>query len=369
MIHCDCVCTDCGSVFTCSRKPRDPVRCVPCVKVLVAQRRPTKTNPAANLGHGLTAIFVCSCCGISFERGCRGTRVNTKCLDCRLKYQREHMRERNKDPVQVEYRKQYSKERKQYWRDRVKGRFNAIRTRARSKGVEFALTLEQYRRLLDNAKACPGCDTLMDSSPGAPRAGTQSVDRIDPRIGYISENTWILCANCNRIKSDASSAEIRTIARGAREPVPSLPVFAGSLNIKKYWKKKSGAAERGIPFSLKPEECAALLTVPECSYCKVAMIRSEGAGFRGPRPTLVSIDRRDSTRGYAIGNVVAACCRCNAIKLDATPDELDRLADAIDAEIQRRSVLASLAAPALDVPSTVSTLPASDDVVQALSRL
>jgi hypothetical protein len=46
----------------------------------------------------------------------------------------------------------------------------------------------------------------------AARDDSPSIDRIDPRLGYLPGNVWIICNRANRIKSDGTAREHLVIA-------------------------------------------------------------------------------------------------------------------------------------------------------------
>jgi hypothetical protein len=77
-------------------------------------------------------------------------------------------------------------------------------------------------------------------------------------------------------------------------------------------------------------EVIAVQRPSECPCCSVKldyrMKRDEtGRGEIGPKDNAPSLDRIDCLEGYVAGNVVIICWRCNAIKRDATLNELERI--------------------------------------------
>jgi hypothetical protein len=78
----------------------------------------------------------------------------------------------------------------------------------------------------------------------------------------------------------------------------------------RYCNVKSKARRRGLSFDISPEQYTVLIALP-CYYCFGPLSRAGG-----------SLDRLDNSLGYALGNVVPCCGRCNAIRSDkATPGE------------------------------------------------
>lgn len=71
------------------------------------------------------------------------------------------------------------------------------------------------------------------------------------------------------------------------------------------------AKQRGIEFSLSKEDYFSLILGASCTYCGVR-VRTGGG-----------VDRLDSDGSYKVGNLVACCGVCNALKLDIlTPAQM-----------------------------------------------
>lgn len=91
---------------------------------------------------------------------------------------------------------------------------------------------------------------------------------------------------------------------------------------------KGRATKKGVPFTLTKTHLHALFDTQQCmcAYCKRAF------NFHGTRQShrdSPSVDRLIPTLGYVDTNVVLACHRCNAIKNDATLDELRQLTESL----------------------------------------
>lgn len=95
--------------------------------------------------------------------------------------------------------------------------FRAAKQRARVKGLEF--NIEESDIVVPDV--CPilgiplfvGFGTQTDNSP--------SLDRIDPMKGYIKGNIMVVSYRANTIKSNATVAELRSIADWMEEHAPS----------------------------------------------------------------------------------------------------------------------------------------------------
>jgi hypothetical protein len=62
----------------------------------------------------------------------------------------------------------------------------------------------------------------------------------------------------------------------------------------------------------------------ECACCNKTLdyVRRN---LKRPSPLSPSLDRRDNTKGYTDGNVRVICYRCNVLKRDATPEEIEAI--------------------------------------------
>ena len=83
------------------------------------------------------------------------------------------------------------------------------------------------------------------------------------------------------------------------------------------------AKERGMVCTITSEWTQRLFDArPYCTYCN-RMIRSASGNIA---PDSATLDRVDTVRGYTPENTVLACFRCNTLKRDSTPEELEMLA-------------------------------------------
>ena len=90
------------------------------------------------------------------------------------------------------------------------------------------------------------------------------------------------------------------------------------------WKNaKHRASKLGIPFDITPEDIEVPKTCPALG-CEIE------SGSFSERHTAPSLDRIVPELGYVKGNVCVISHRANAIKRDATAEELRRIADYID---------------------------------------
>lgn len=89
---------------------------------------------------------------------------------------------------------------------------------------------------------------------------------------------------------------------------------------------KLTAKRRGWSFSLSLEQFASLI-FKKCTYCDGDL--SNCSTFNGKKLKYNGLDRKDSSLGYTIDNVVSCCKRCNRVKNNLTSEEFIELAHKI----------------------------------------
>lgn len=97
--------------------------------------------------------------------------------------------------------------RRQYYISNVKAYLvkNAS-DRAKRKGLEFSLQLEDF----EIPEICPVLGIRLEVSPGR-RDASPSLDRMDNSKGYTQENAVVVSWRANRLKSDATEAELAAV--------------------------------------------------------------------------------------------------------------------------------------------------------------
>ena len=80
--------------------------------------------------------------------------------------------------------------------------------RARLKGLEFSLTKEQIQERVPTDGCCPV--TRLEFERGDGKVGPQSMtlDRIDPKLGYVPGNIAVISHLANTIKQDCTDPKI-----------------------------------------------------------------------------------------------------------------------------------------------------------------
>ena len=163
------------------------------------------------------------------NKHCRNGRAG-KCSNCQNEYIRNWKR-RNRDRLAPIRRKQYAerygaiiKERKRMRQMQypLRVRCQLLRTgmKDRSRNREWKFDNDYFSvgylmgRLSHNPN-CECCNKPLDISFKSNRSfneNSPSMDRVDPKKGYIKGNVAILCWRCNKLKQDANSQELRMIA-------------------------------------------------------------------------------------------------------------------------------------------------------------
>ena len=79
--------------------------------------------------------------------------------------------------------------------------WHRAKSRSVKKGLDFDLEISD----IVIPEVCPVFKVPFDKNN---KDYTYSIDRIDPRKGYVKGNVMIICNKANRIKSDASATEL-----------------------------------------------------------------------------------------------------------------------------------------------------------------
>ena len=88
----------------------------------------------------------------------------------------------------------------------------AARGRAKRNKLPFNLTLSD----VVIPKLCPLLDIPLVSGKGECVAGSPSLDRKRPALGYVRGNVWVVSRRANTIKQDASLAELEMLVERLR---------------------------------------------------------------------------------------------------------------------------------------------------------
>lgn len=94
--------------------------------------------------------------------------------------------------------------------DKRRTLMHSARARAKKKGLPFDLTIED----IIVPDLCPvlGIPIFIVQSTSGGRDNSPSIDRRDNKLGYVKTNIDVISWRANRIKSDATPAELRLVA-------------------------------------------------------------------------------------------------------------------------------------------------------------
>ncbi len=91
----------------------------------------------------------------------------------------------------------------------------SVKKRAKQKRIKFELTIQDIPEI---PKFCPILGIkIQENNISSPLDSSPSLDRINPKKGYVKGNIRIICNRANRIKSDATIEELRLILKDAEK--------------------------------------------------------------------------------------------------------------------------------------------------------
>lgn len=112
--------------------------------------------------------------------------------------------------------------------DAILFRLQTYARRARSKGLQFDLTAEQFKTLLYSdchycgLPAAMGAQTGMRDMHGKSRSN--GIDRVDNLLGYTAGNAVPCCISCNNLKADNPLAGFVAYIRRAYEGTKHIQI-------------------------------------------------------------------------------------------------------------------------------------------------
>lgn len=137
-----------------------------------------------------------------------------KCRCCGLEkpLSEFHLSPRNKDGVKTECKSCYNAKRANYrpptqYTPEQK-MLKRSKSRALQKGYEHTIDLTD----ITIPTHCPLLGIELEIGVGGCKFNSPSLDRIDPNLGYIKGNVWVISNKANSIKNNATPEELLTIA-------------------------------------------------------------------------------------------------------------------------------------------------------------
>lgn len=152
-------------------------------------------------------------------------RLNGSCMLCTREKQQargEDIKERHRQKVDIKIAKAMSENPKYVYkksRSLAQILYNSAQQRAHKKGIEFSLSVED----IEVPSRCPILGIELSKIWGAvdmnnnSRGAQPSLDRIDPRKGYVPGNVIVISYRANMIKGDGLPEEHRAIAKYIEE--------------------------------------------------------------------------------------------------------------------------------------------------------
>lgn len=86
------------------------------------------------------------------------------------------------------------------------------RDRAKSRGIEFAITEDDVRAVFPTDWVCPVLGVTMRHGKGKLTDASPTLDRINPEWGYVPGNIAVMSYRANRAKGAMSAEELEQIA-------------------------------------------------------------------------------------------------------------------------------------------------------------
>lgn len=124
---------------------------------------------------------------------------NYYCKECKKIYDDEYHRTHREERKNWELK--HSKERREqariYHQSPI-GKYNAYRNKAKSRGIDWTLTMEEFSGFWQNP--CSYCGDKID---------TIGLDRVNNQAGYSAGNIVSCCIKCNIAKNDMGLSEFQ----------------------------------------------------------------------------------------------------------------------------------------------------------------
>jgi len=98
-----------------------------------------------------------------------------------------------------------------YRRQRVNVIRHLAKKRAESRGIPFDVSTDHLMEIFPKDGCCPIFHCTLSWGDDEGRDNSPSLDRIIPEMGYVEGNVVWMSHRANRIKSDASLAEIKSL--------------------------------------------------------------------------------------------------------------------------------------------------------------
>lgn len=199
----------------------------PTIQKVLKGNYPAYTGKKRALAATENQTKTCSKCGKelplnAFNRGNSLYGRRSFCRECEHIIQNTPERVRRKRLLELKRResKEYVLNRNKKDRDTIihnivsyqKYLLRGAKKRAKDKNLEFNITIEDISIPsicpLLQISLFPGENKMSDNSP--------TIDRINPKLGYIKGNVWVISNKANRFKNDATLEELELLVANLR---------------------------------------------------------------------------------------------------------------------------------------------------------
>lgn len=198
--------------------------------------------------------------------------------------------------------------------------------RAKAQKVSFNIKKEDIRDVYPLDGKCPILGVLLKRGKTSHIPESPSLDRIQPRLGYIPGNIAIISYQANTIKHDECRPEafeaIASWVSACEKGAVSLDKNGGGDKLQ-CAKMKVSAKERsktyGVPFNITTEDVQSIW--PKDNRCPILGLRFENGKGRVLAHS-ATIDRIQPELGYVKGNIAIISHKANIIKNNETTPEI-----------------------------------------------
>jgi len=132
-----------------------------------------------------------------------------KCRSCDIAYQAKRRLENHEEDL--EYSREYQRNRRQNFDYRLQMLVNASKQRAKNKNRENTITIEDVKAIYPKDGCCPIFGIKLEFNNAGFRETSPSIDRIDSSKGYTPDNIQIISWKANRIKGYASKQDLEML--------------------------------------------------------------------------------------------------------------------------------------------------------------
>jgi len=140
-----------------------------------------------------------------------GRDTQSHCLECK-RLKESNRRVKNPALARAEDKRYYEANREKriaqnlayHLRDPRKTMFRHAKNRARQGGYPFEITIDD----INIPEFCPLLGVRLAANTGGVKPSSPSLDKINPELGYVPGNVWVISHRANKIKNDASLAEL-----------------------------------------------------------------------------------------------------------------------------------------------------------------